>query len=74
MTISETKMNTENGEKLIQENVGSDFMIVKNCYHGGQRMNQLSEGNTSFFNILFCVIYKIELDKVLIWAGNKALF
>lgn len=35
--------------------------------------NQLSEGNRFVFT-LFCVICKIELDKIFIWSGEKTLF
>lgn len=46
---------------------------IKNCHHGGQGMNQLSEGSY-FLCTFFCVICKIELGKVLIWGRKKALF
>lgn len=36
-----------------------------------REMNQLSEGNRVVITS-FCVICKIELDKVFIWSGEKS--
>jgi hypothetical protein len=47
----------------MQENVNSDPRFVNKFHHGGQRKNQVSEGNY-FVYTLFSVICKIELDEV----------
>lgn len=49
--------------------------LLINFCHGGQRIKQLSGENIIFvYNVICNIELNITLDKVLIEAGNKALF